>query len=234
MVDFEYPPSDSNSLQVHHSTTYDATGFFNTDGYCISQHFIPSSPGYSELGNALVENSSTEPQPVGHASIALPGLPLPSQPTPKHEPCGGTIGLNPITAEYGATDSGQSFSPMIPLSSPSLTGDHSPYIKEGDQEQHIGTSSMRRAPTRLHGHGSLRHRHTHDFRMVGDPIAYPGSPMVRSYLTISYTCSSTYRCARRHCAYLFPALTHISLADVLPRRNRCRSRFLIPEPPHRA
>ena len=203
----------------------------------VTQHPIlpiPSSSGSSELGNALVEISSAEPQPTSRASIALPSLPLPSQPIPKHEPCEGTIGLNPIKAEYGATASGQPFSPMTPLDSPSLTGDHSPYIKEEDQEQHVGTSSMRRASTPLHGHGSLRHRHTHDFRLVEDPTAYPGFAKVRSCLTITYTCSSTYRGTRRHRAYLFPALTHIPLGDVSPRRNRRRSRHPIRERLRRA
>ena len=59
----------------------------------ITQHSIPpvsSLSSSSELGNALVEIPSAEPQPMSCASIAFPSLPFPShcsQPTPKHEPC---------------------------------------------------------------------------------------------------------------------------------------------------
>ena len=262
MTQFEYPPSDPNSF---HHTTYDTTGYFmGEDQYCLplgSQHQqnlvsdpssylrgdgsfdhygtvtqhpihpIPPSSGSSELGNALVEISSAEPQPTSRTSIALPSLPLPSQPATKHEPCEGTIGLNPVKTEYGVT----AFSPMTPLDS---TGDHSPYIKEEDDEQsHVGTPSMRRASTPLHGHGSLCHRHSHEpFRVVEDPTAYPGfasSTKVRSCLTIAYTCSSTYR-GTRHRAYLFQALSHIPLACVSTRRSRRRSRLPIQERLHRA
>jgi len=147
---------------------------------------IPPSSGSSELGNALVEISTPEPQSTGRTSISLPSLPLPPQLVPKREPSEGAI---PVKTEYGATASGQPFSPMASLGSPSLTGDHAPYKKEEDQESlHVGTSSMPRASTPLHGHSSLRHRpHTLDsFRLVQDPAAYPGfapSTKVRSCLT---------------------------------------------------
>jgi len=200
VTQFEYPPSDSHTF--HHPATYDTTGYFTAEGqYCMppgSQHQqnlvsdpssylrcdgsfdhygtvtqhpilpVPPSSGSSELGNALVEIPSAEPQPTSRTSIALPSLPLPSQPATKHEPCEGLIGLNPIKTEYGVT----AFSPMTPLDS---TGDHVPFIKEEDDEQaHVGTSSMRRDSTPLHGHGSLCHRHTHEFRVMEDPTAYPG------------------------------------------------------------
>jgi hypothetical protein len=199
----------------------------------VTQHPIlpvPPSTGSSELGNALVEISSAELQPTSRTSIALPSLPLPSQPATKHEPCEGTIGLIPIKNEYGVT----AFSPMTPLDS---TGDHAPFIKEEDDEQaHVGNSSMRRDSTPLHGHGSLCHRHTHEFRVMEDPTAYPGfasTTKVRSCLTMAYTCSSTYR-GIRHRAYLFPALSHIPLVCVSTRRSPRRSRHPIRERLHRA
>jgi hypothetical protein len=154
---------------------------------------IPPSSGSSELGNALVDISTPEPQSTSRASISLPSLPLPSQPAIKHEPSEGAIGPNPVKIEYGATASGQPFSPMTPL----LPGDHAPYTKEEDQEPlHVPTSSMARASTPLHGHSSLRHHRPHaldSFRLVQDPAAYPGfapSTKVRSCLTIAYSCSS--------------------------------------------
>jgi hypothetical protein len=155
----------------------------------VTQHTvlpIPPSSGSSELGNALVDMSTPEPQSTTRSSISLPSLPLSSQPAPKQEPSEGVIGLNPVKTEYGATPGGQPFSPMAPLGSPSLTGDHAPYMKEEDQEPlQVGASSIPRAPTPLHGHSSLRHRsHTHDsFRLVQDPAAFPGfapPPKVRS------------------------------------------------------
>jgi hypothetical protein len=207
----------------------------------VTQHPIlpiPPSSGSSELGNALVEISPPEPQPMSRASITLPSLPLPSQPAPKHDPSEGAIGPNPVKTEYGVTASGQPFSPMTPLDSPSLTSDHGPYIKEEIQDQfHVG-SSMPRASTPLHGHSSLRQRqHTHDsFRMVQDPAAYPGfasSAKVRSYLMIAYTCSSIYRGTRRHRPSLFLDLTRIPLVVVSPPLSRRRSRLPIRERLHR-
>jgi hypothetical protein len=137
----------------------------------------------------LLIMSTPEPQSTGRTPISLPSLPLPAQTVPKLEPSEGAIGLNPVKTEYGATASGQPFSPMTPLGSPSLTGDHAPYMKEEEQEPlHVGTSSMPRASTPLHGHSSLRHHrpHTFDsFRLVQDPAAYPGfapSTKVRSCL----------------------------------------------------
>ncbi|KAF8497370.1 hypothetical protein F5888DRAFT_277043 [Russula emetica] len=175
---------------------------------------VPPSSGSSELGNALVEISTPEPQSTGRTSISLPSLSLPSQPTPKQEPSEVVIGLNPVKTD------------------PSLTGDHAPYMKEEDQESlHVGTS-MPRASTPLHGHSSLRHRtHTHDsFRVVQDPAAYPEfttSTKVRSCLTIAYSVSSTYRGTRRHRPSLFLVRTPILLVRVSPRRARRRSRLPI-------
>jgi hypothetical protein len=197
---------------------------------------VPPSSGSSELGNALVDISTPEPQSTSRSSISLPSLPLPSQPAPKLEPSEGAIGLNPVKTEYGATASGQPFSPMTPLGSPSLTGDHASYIKEEDQEPlHVGIPSMPRTSTPLHGHSSLRHHrpHTHDsFRLVQDPAAYPGfapSTKVRSCLSIDYSCSSTYRGTRRHRPSLFLSRTPILLVRVSPRRARRRSRLPIRE-----
>ncbi|KAH9956349.1 hypothetical protein BC827DRAFT_1270998 [Russula dissimulans] len=128
---------------------------------------IPSSSSSSELGNALVEVPSPEPQPMSRTSIALPTL-------PKHNSSESPV----VKTEYGATTAnGQQFSPMTPLTSPSVTGDHAPYIKEEDSEPlHVGTSSIPRSSTPIHVHGSLRHRqHPLDsFRLVQDPAAYPG------------------------------------------------------------
>jgi hypothetical protein len=107
-----------------------------------------------------------------HASIDLPSLPLLFQPAPKHEPCEVKVGC-------GATASGQPFLPTKPLDSPSLTGDHSPYIEAG-QEQHFGISSMPRASTPRFGRGSMHRRHTQD------RTAYPGYSMVHSFLTESH------------------------------------------------
>lgn len=135
---------------------------------------IPPSSSSSELGNALVEISNPEPQSTSRSSISLPSLP--SQPAPKREPSEGVIGLNPVKTEYGATPSGQPFSPMASLGSPSLTGDHAPYKEEDQEPLHVGASSMPRTSTPLHGHNSLRHRpHTHhSFSLVQDPTAFPG------------------------------------------------------------
>jgi hypothetical protein len=200
---------------------------------------LPPSSGSSELGNALVDISTPEPQSTSRTSISLPSLPLPSQPAPKLEPSEGVIGLNPVKTEYGATASGHPFSPMTPLGSPSFTGDHAPYMKEEDQEPLHVTSSMPRTSTPLHGHSSLRHHrtHTHDsFRVVQDPAAYPAfapSTKVRSCLTMAYSCSSTYRGTRRHRPSLFLFRTPILLARVSPRRARRRSRLPIRERLHR-
>jgi hypothetical protein len=178
---------------------------------------IPSS-SFSELGSALVEISSPKPQPMSHASITLPRLPLPSQPAPKHDPSEGAI-VNPVKTECGVFHSSQSFSPVTPLDNPSIT----PYTK--DQEQlHVGASLMPRASTPL---CSL----PESFLMVKDPAAYPAFlTKVRSYLTIGYTCSSIYRATRCHCPSLFLALTHIPLAR---RRTRRHCRLLIWEHLHR-
>jgi hypothetical protein len=135
---------------------------------------FPSSSGSSELSNALVETSLAEPRPRNRAFIAISSLPLPPRPTPEHGRCGGTVGHSPVKAEYGASTSGQAFLPLTPPDNPSLTGVHSPYIMEEDQEQNVGTTSMRRTSTPLHGHGFLRHRCTHNFCTVEDPAAYPG------------------------------------------------------------
>ncbi|KAF8477677.1 hypothetical protein DFH94DRAFT_846064 [Russula ochroleuca] len=53
--------------------------------------------------------------------------------------------------------------------------DHAPYTKEDQEQLHVGTS-MPRASTLLHGHGSLHHgQYTLDsFRLVQDLAAYPG------------------------------------------------------------
>ncbi len=199
---------------------------------------IPPSSGSSELGNALVEISTSEPQSTSRAPISLPSLPLTSQPAPKREPSEGATGLSPVKTEYGATASGPPFSPMTPLGSPSLTGDHVSFKKEEDQEQlHVSTSSMPRASTPLHGHSSLRHRpHPLDsFRVVHDPAAYPGfapSTRVRSCLTIAYSYSSTYRGTRRHRPSLFLDRTRILLVRA-PRRAHRPFRLPIRERPHR-
>jgi hypothetical protein len=266
MNHFGYPPSDPIQHTSYDPTGYftadgqyclplgsqhqqnlvsDPSGYLRSDASfdhyeTVTQHSnlpIPPSSGSSELGNALVEISSPKPQPMSRASITLPSLPLPSHPAIKLEPSEGAIGLNPVKTEYGVPHSGQSFSPMTPLDSPSLTSDHAPYTKEEDQEQHhVGASSMPRASTPLRGHGSMRRRqHPLDsFRMVEDPAAYPGfasSTKVRSYLTIACTCSSTYRGTRRHRPFLFLALTH---TPPVRRRTRRRSRPPIRERPRRA
>lgn len=194
---FEYPPADPTSFHhttTYDPTGYiNADGHYGLplgsqhqqnlvsdpsvyhdsfDHYeTVTQHSslpISSSSGSSELGNALVDVSTPEPQSTSRSSISLPSLPLPSQPTPKLEPSEVVIGLNPVKNEYGATASGQPFSPMTPLGSPL------PYTKEEDQESlHVGTP---RASPPLHGHSSLRHRpHPLDsFRLVQDPAAFPG------------------------------------------------------------
>ncbi len=136
---------------------------------------IPPSSDSSELGNALVEISTSEPQSTSWSSISLPSLPLPSQPAPKLKPSEGVIGLNLIKNEYGATASCQPFAPMTPLGSPSLSGNYAPYMKEEDQESpHVGTTSMPRTSTPLDS--SLGHRpHALDsLRLVQDPAAFPG------------------------------------------------------------
>jgi hypothetical protein len=159
----------------YHTTTYDPTRYINADVQYSFDHYetiahpalpIPPASGFSELGNALVESSTSEPQSTSRSTISLPSLPLPSQPPPKHEPSEG-------------------------VSSSLLTGDYSPCMKEEGQEPlHVGTSSMPRSSTPLHGHSSLRHRpHPCDsFRqLVQDPAAFPGfapPTKVRSCLTI--------------------------------------------------
>jgi hypothetical protein len=265
---FEYPPSDPTSfhhtttydptgyvnadgqyglplgsqhqqnLVSDHSDYLRCSDSFDHYGTVTQQPTLPIPPssGSSELGNALVDISTPEPQSTSRTSISLPSLPLPSQPVPKLEPAEGAI---PVKTEYGATASGQPFSPMTSLGSPSLTGDHAAYMKEEDQEPLIGTSSMPRTSTPLHGHSSLRHHrpHTHDsFRVVQDPAAYPGfapSTKVRSCLTIAYSCSSTYRGTHRHRPSLFLFRTPILLVRVSPRRAPRRSRLPIREPLHR-
>ena len=202
----------------------------------VTQHPIlpiPPSSGSSELGNALVEISPPEPQPMSRASIALPSLPLPSQPAPKHDPSEGAVG-HPVKTEYGTTASGQPFSSMAPLGSPSLTSDHAPYIKEEVQDHFL---SMPRSSTPHHGHSSLRHRqHTQEsFRLVQDPAAYPGfasSAKVRPYLMIAYTYSPIYRGTRRHRPSLFLYITRILLAVVSRPLSRRRSRLPIRERLH--
>ena len=200
----------------------------------VTQHSatsIPPPSSSSELGNALVEIHSLEPQQMGRASIALPSLPLPPQTTPKHDSSEGAVGLNSIKSEYGATASGQPFSPMTSLDSPSLTGDHTTYIKkEEDQEQlNVGNSLMPRRSSPLHGHGPHPHRlHALDsFRLVQDPAAYRGfapSTKVRSCLTIAYSYSSKYRGSPRHRPYPFLVRSRIPLVPVSLRRSRLRSR----------
>jgi len=175
------PPLDGQHQQ---SLVSDPSGYLRCDDSfdhydAVTQHSvlsIPPSSSSSELGNALVEIRPPEPQ-QGRASIALPTLPLSSHAAPKHDSSETAVGLISVKAEYGAAAGGQSFSPMTPLNSPSLTSDHAPpYIKEEEQEQHhVGNSSMPRPSSPLHGHGSLRHRQRtlDSFRVVQDPAAYP-------------------------------------------------------------
>ena len=199
VADFEYPPSESNFS--HHPATHDTTGCLTTTDsqhqdpepscYLPNDGFLgyygiateqpimpmlpfPSSSGSSELSSALVETSLAEPRPRNRAFITISSLSVPPRPTPEHGRCGGTVGHSPVKAEYGASTSGQAFLPMTPPDNPSLAGVHSPYIMEEDQEQNVGTTSMRRTSTPLHGHGSLRHQCTHNFCMVKDPAAYTG------------------------------------------------------------
>jgi hypothetical protein len=261
-----YPPADPTSF--HRLTTYDRTGYINADSQyglplgsqhqqnlvpdplvdlrcdgsfdrygTVTQHPalpVPPSSGSSELANALGDISTPEPRSTSRSSISLPGLPLPSQAAPKLEASESVIGLNPVKNEYGATASGQPFSPMTPLGSPS------PY-KEKDQESlHVGTPSIPRASTPLHGHSSLRHRpHALDsFRLVQDPAAFPGfapPTKVRScppHYTVAYSCSSTFRGTRRHRPSSFLVRTRILLVRVSPRHARRRSRLPIRERPH--
>jgi hypothetical protein len=138
----------------------------------VTQHpALPAPPSsFSELANALVNISTPEPRSTSRSSISLPSLPLPSQPTFKLEASEGVIGLNPIKNENCATASGQPFSPMTPLGSPS------PYKEEDQESLHVGTPSIPRTSTPQHRHSSLRHRpHALDsFCLVQDPAAFPG------------------------------------------------------------
>ena len=213
MARYDYPPSDPTPFQP---TTYEPTGYFSADGHyglpldgqrqqslvsdpsgylryddsfehfrTVTQHApmpIPPSSTSSELGNALLE-----PQQMGRASIALPGLPLPPQIATKHD-----SSENSVKTEYGATASGQPFSPMTPLESQSFAGDHAPYIKKEEQEEqlHVGNSSMPRRRSSLHGSHPHRPHALDSFRVVQDPTAYPefATPTkVRSCLTIAYS-----------------------------------------------
>jgi hypothetical protein len=151
----------------------------------VTQHSvmpIPPPSSSSELGNALVDIHSSEPQHMNRASIALPSLP-PSQAVPKRDPSECAVGPN--------SGFSQPFSPMpmTPLDSPC---DHGPYTKEEEQELHIGSLPMPRRSPPLHGHTSHPHRqHTLDsLRVVQDHTAFPGfesSTKVRSCLTIAYS-----------------------------------------------
>jgi hypothetical protein len=128
----------------------------------VTQHTvlpIPPSSGSSELGNALVDMSTPEPQSTTRSSISLPSLPLPFQPSPEHEPSEGVIGLNPVNSEY---------------------------TKEGQEPLHVGASSILCASSPLHGHGSLPHRpHTcGSFRLVQNPAGFAPLAKVRSCLSI--------------------------------------------------
>lgn len=220
--------------QHQQSLISDPSGYSRCDGSFdqfdgVAQHSIvsiPPSSSSSELGNALLEVRAPETQQVGRTSIALPSLPVSTQPAPKHESSENGAGLTTVKTEYGTTASGQSFSPMTPLDhSPSLTSDRVPYIKEEEQEQrHVGNSSMQRPSSPLHGHGSLRHRqHALDsFRLVQDPAAYPGfaPSKVRSYLAIAYSCSTKYRGIPRHRPYPFQVRSHIPPGRLSRRRSR--------------
>jgi len=126
---------------------------------------IPPSSTSSELGNALMEITSPEPQAISRSSIALPTLPTPSHSAVKREPSEAVVGLK---NEFGAN--GQAFSPMMPLDNSLLQGGQPPYPKEESREL-----SMPRPPTPLHVHDPPRHRQqTQDsFRMVQDPAAFP-------------------------------------------------------------
>ena len=65
--------------QHQQNPVWDHAGYLYCDE-TVTQHPIlpiPPSSGSSELGNALVEISPTEPQPMSRASIAL---------APKHDP----------------------------------------------------------------------------------------------------------------------------------------------------
>jgi len=117
---------------------------------------IPPSSGSSELGNALVDISMLEPQPMSRASISLPSPPLPSQPAPKHKPSEDEIGLNP-EKRHGVTASSQPFSPMVPLGSPLLTDDHAHSMREDQGSFHVSMSSMAHTSTPLYRHSSLYH-----------------------------------------------------------------------------
>ena len=230
--------------QHQQSLISDPSGYLRGDGSYdqfdgVAQHSIvaiPPSSSSSELGNALVEVHAPESQQMGRASIALPSLPVSTQPAPKHESNESTVGLTTVKTEYGTTAIGQPFSPMTPLGhSPSLSSDRAPYIKEEEQEQRrVGNSSMQRPSSPLHGHGSLRHRqqHTDSFRVVQDPAAYPGfaPTKVRSYLAIAYSCSNKYRGIPRHRPYLFQVRSHIPPG----RHSRRRSRPPIRGHRHRA
>ncbi len=222
----------------------DPSGYSRCDGSYdqfdgVAQHSIvpiPPSSSSSELGNALVEVHALETQQIGRAPIVLPSLPVSTQPAPKHESNESTMGLATVKTEYVTTTVGQPFSPMMPLGhSPSLSSDRAPYIKGEEQEQRrVGSSSMQRPSSPLHGHGSLRHRqqHTDSFRVVQDPAAYPGfaPTKVRSYLVIAYSCSNKYRGIPRHRPYPFQVRSHIPPG----RRSRRRSRPPIWGHRHRA
>jgi hypothetical protein len=195
---------------------------------------IPPSSTSSELGNALMEipSSESQQQHMSRSSIALPTLPTPPHSVPKREPSEAVVGLNPVKNEYGTTTSGQPFSPMIPLDT-LLPGGHAPYPKEESQEQlHVGSSSMPRPATPLHGHDPPHHRQqTQDsFRMVQDPAAYPEfapAPKVRSCLdsrTLSHTHPSAeapaipfYTCPTS----LFPWCAYLDAIVILVLVVRC-------------
>ena len=82
---------------------------------------IPPSSSSSELGNAVLEVRAPETQQVGGTSIALPCLPVSTQPAPKHKSSENAVGKTTIKTEYGTTASGRPFLLMMPL-------DHSPNL----------------------------------------------------------------------------------------------------------
>jgi hypothetical protein len=204
-----------------HSLLSNTSGFLRYDDTCdiydqVTQHPISSiSPASSssELGNALMEIPSPEPQSMSHSPIALPTLPTPPHSALKRELSESAIGMNPVKNVYGTSASGQSYSPMIPLpvDNPLLPGGHGPYPKEESHEQlHVGSSSMPRPPTPLHGYDLPHHgQQTQDsFRMVQDPAAYlvfAPAPKARSCLMYSSSPSYTHSYAAE--ASAFPVYT---------------------------
>lgn len=141
-----------------------------------AMHTYPSSS--SELGNALVEIHSSEPQQMGRTCNALPSPPLPSQTAPKHDSCEGAVGLNSIKTEYVTTTSGQPLSPMTSPEGPgpSLSMTHMIKEEEDREQLSVGNSLMPRCSSPPHGHGSQPHRpHAlSSFHLVHDPTTSRG------------------------------------------------------------